>query len=196
MDDAEQRSGESSVRLLRRAQEGNRDALTELCERYGERLRRWTHGRLPAWARDGVDTEDIVQETLLQALGRLDAIELRHESTVRVYLYQAIRNRIRDQIRKIGRQGPREPASIDVPADDPSPLECVLGAENVQHYESALSRLRPEDREAIVLRLEIGGSYAELAEVLGRPTANAARMAVSRAMVRLVEEMSRERSDA
>src|SRR5690349_24985397 len=30
------------------------------------RLRRWTHGRLPAWARSAADTSDIVQDVLLR----------------------------------------------------------------------------------------------------------------------------------
>jgi DNA-directed RNA polymerase specialized sigma24 family protein len=53
----------------------------------------------------------------------------------------------------------------------------------------ALSRLRPEDREAIIGRVELGLSNHELAEVLGKPTANAARMAVERALFRLAKEM-------
>jgi RNA polymerase sigma-70 factor (ECF subfamily) len=191
-DEAGRGSRDSSIGLLRRAQRGNQQALAELCERYGVRLRRWAHGGLPQWARDAVDTEDIVQDTLLQAIRRLGSIEVRHEQTVAVYLHQAIRNRIRDQLRKIRRRPARETGTFDAPGAEPSPLECAIGAENVEMYEEALSRLRAEDREAIVLRLELGGTYAELAEVLGKPTANAARMAVSRAMVRLLDEMSRE----
>jgi len=40
-----------------------------------------------------------------------------------------------------------------------------------------------------VSRVEFGMSYEEVAEVLGKPSANAARMAVVRALVRLAEEM-------
>ena len=38
----------------------------------------------------------------------------------------------------------------------------------------------------------MGYSYEELAEVLGKPTAEAARKAAQRALVRLAEEMKRD----
>ena len=65
----------------------------------------------------------------------------------------------------------------------------MIGRETLEHYETALQRLRPEEREAIVARAEMGYSYEELAQVLGKPTADAARMAAQRALVHLAEEM-------
>jgi RNA polymerase sigma-70 factor (ECF subfamily) len=52
-------------------------------------------------------------------------------------------------------------------------------------------RLTPQERDAIVARIEMGYSYEEMAEALGKPTADAARKAAQRALVRLVEEMKR-----
>ena len=72
------------------------------------------------------------------------------------------------------------------------PLESAIGIEALERYEAALARLRPEEREAIVARVEMDGSYQEVAQALGKPSADAARMAVSRALLRLAEEMSRE----
>jgi DNA-directed RNA polymerase specialized sigma24 family protein len=60
-----------------------------------------------------------------------------------------------------------------------------------EDYEAALLRLRPEERDAIIGRVEMDLTYEELAETLGRPNANAARSAVVRAIVRLAEEMGR-----
>ena len=60
-------------------------------------------------------------------------------------------------------------------------------------YEEALERLKPEDREAIVGRVELGLSYDELALALEKPTADAARKTAQRALVRLAGEMRRER---
>ena len=116
---------------------------------------------------------------------------MRHRNTAAVYLHQAVRNKIRDQLRRVARRPPGASIPSQLPNAGPSPLECAIGAENVELYEEALSRLRPEDREAIFLRIELGGTYAELAEALGKPTASAARMAVSRALLRLTEEMGR-----
>ncbi len=58
----------SSLELLVRAQDGDEVARNELCARYLPRLRRWAHGRLPIWAREHLDTEDIVQDTLLRSV--------------------------------------------------------------------------------------------------------------------------------
>jgi RNA polymerase sigma-70 factor (ECF subfamily) len=70
-----------------------------------------------------------------------------------------------------------------------SPLEEAIGREAVDRYERALTRLRSEEREAIIARVEMGYSYEELAEALGKPSSDAARKAAERALVRLAEEM-------
>ena len=51
----------------------------------------------------------------------------------------------------------------------------------------------PEEREAIIARIELGLSHAEVAEALGKPSAAAAHMAVSRALIRLAREMAHDR---
>jgi RNA polymerase sigma-70 factor (ECF subfamily) len=63
----------------------------------------------------------------------------------------------------------------------------------VEAYEQALERLKAEEREAIIARVELGYSYEELAAMLDKPTADAARKAAERALVRLAEEMKRGR---
>ena len=55
--------------------------------------------------------------------------------------------------------------------------------------------VEPDDQELIVARVEMGGSYEELAESLGKPTQEAARKAAKRALVRLAEEMARDGDD-
>ena len=58
----------STSDLLRRAREGDSQALDDLIRRHQGPLRRWARGRLPRWTRDLRDTEDLVQETLTQTL--------------------------------------------------------------------------------------------------------------------------------
>lgn len=70
-----------------------------------------------------------------------------------------------------------------------SPLEEAIGSEAVERYERALERLKPEEREAIVARVELGYSYEDLATVLNKPSAEAARKSAERALIRLAEEM-------
>ena len=98
-------------------------------------------------------------------------------------------NRLRDELRRKG----RAPALVDVDEQhlvvQGSPLEEAIGAEAAARYVAALARLEPEEREAIIGRVEMEYSYSDLADVLGKPTADAARKATRRALLRLAEEM-------
>jgi RNA polymerase sigma-70 factor (ECF subfamily) len=185
---------QSSIELVRRARTGDTAAENELCVRYLPRLQRWAHGRLPAWARGSLDTHDLVQDTFMQVLQRLDQFEPRHEGAFQGYLRQALFNRVRDEIRRATRRGPASELNDDKATADPSPLEQAIGQETLERYEAALARLREEDREAIILRIELGYPYSEIVTALGKPSVAAAHMAVSRALVRLAEEMSHERT--
>ena len=179
----------STSDLLTRARAGDRGAIDELFARYLPPLRRWARGRLPGWTRDLRDTDDIVQETLVQTLGRIQEFEPRHEGALQAYLRQAVVNRVRDEIRRVGRRPASDALTEDYEDSAVSPLETAIGTEALERYEAALLRLRPEDRELIVARVEMGNSYQQIADAQGKATANAARMAVARALVRLAEEM-------
>ena len=85
------------------------------------------------------------------------------------------------------------------PADEirNKPVEAnqvFIGQETLERYEAALSRLKDDDREAIILRVEFGCSYPDIVTALGKPSLAAAHMAVSRALVRLAEEMAHGRA--
>jgi len=178
--------------LVERAKAGDDEALNHLFARYLPSLRRWASGRLPRWTRDLMDTDDLVQETVVRAVKRINRFESRHEGALQAYLRQAVVNRIRDEVRR-ARRAPVTDLLDDNAADTgASPLEEAIGAEAMERYEAALGRLRPEEREAIVTRVEMDGSYQDVAKALGKPSADAARMAVSRALLRLAQEMSRE----
>lgn len=182
---------DSTIHLLTRFQRGDQDALDRLFARYLPRLRRWASGRLPRWARDVADTHDLVQEVVLQTFRNIRGFEHRGEGALQAYLRQAVMNRIRDEFRKSGRRP--ELTDVDTGIQDAatSPLEAAVGAELLDDYDAALSRLTSDEREAIIARVELGLTYAEMAEALGKPSPDAARMAVTRALVRLAEEMGR-----
>ena len=182
---------DSTFDLEERAKSGDREALDRLFSRFLPALRRWASGRLPRWTRDLMDTDDLVQETVFRAVKRMDSFESRHEGALQAYLRQAIMNRIRDEVRRTKRSPMATELNENQTDHSDSPLEMAIGHEALERYEAALARLRPEEREAIVARVEMDGSYQEVAEKLGKPSADAARMAVSRALLRLAEEMNR-----
>jgi RNA polymerase sigma-70 factor, ECF subfamily len=185
---------DSTFDLVEQAKAGDRDALDRLFARYLPSLRRWASGRLPRWSRDLMDTDDLVQETVVRAVKRIDRFESRHEGALQAYLRQAVVNRIRDEVRRAKRSPMATPLDDNASDGSASPLETAIGAEALERYEAALARLRPEEREAIVARVEMDGSYQDVARALGKPSADAARMAVSRALLRLAEEMGRDES--
>jgi len=180
---------DSTFELIERVKGGDAEALDQVFARYLPALRRWASGRLPRWTRDLMSTDDLVQETFIRAMRGINRFEMRHEGALHGYLRQAIVNRVRDEVRR-GKRAPALTELDDHQADrDATPLELAIGEEALQRYEAALTRLRVEEREAIVARVEMGLSYQEIADALGKPTAEAARMAVSRALMRLAREM-------
>ena len=180
-----------TIDLVDRARAGDEEALSILFERHIPRLRKWATGRLPRWARDIADTTDLIHDTVLVTIKHLDTFEARGDGALQAYLRQAIINRIRNELRKLATRGAAATIDTGVPDAGTSPLDAAIAQQALERYDAALGRLKPADREAVVSRLEFGLSYAELAEALGKPTANAARMTVVRALTRLAEEMQR-----
>ena len=185
-------SSEATLDLLGRAQQGDEPALSALLERFRPRLERWSTGRIPARARGVLETSDLVQEVLVRTVRRIDLLEARSRREFHAYLRRALQNRIRDEIRRADVRPNAAPLLGHEPDPGDSPLELAIGREQAERYEAALARLKPEDREAIIAKMELQCSYAELADVLGKSSADAARMAVSRALVRLAEEIAHE----
>jgi RNA polymerase sigma-70 factor (ECF subfamily) len=182
-------SDEPTIELVVRARNGDRQAVEALLQRSIPHLKRWAHGKLPAAARNNLDTGDLVQDTVLHTLRRLDSFEPRHVGAMQAYLRQSVLNRIRDEVRRIG----RHPVSIelpeDMPSEEPSPEEQAVRAEAVSRYYEALGHIRPRDRELVVTRIEAQWTYDEIAKHFAMSTADAARMAVSRALRRLLDAL-------
>jgi len=182
-------SEETSLALLARARKGDAVALEALMGRYLTRLQRWASGRIPSGARGLLDTDDVVQDALLNTFRRLDHFEPRHDGALLAYLREAVANRIRNELR---RRVPARDTSIDLdalPSELRSPLEAVVSRQALERYERALSQLDESERAAIVGRFEMGYSYDALARAIERPSAEAARKLTERALRRLIALM-------
>ena len=180
---------ESSFDLILRAQGGDGSALDRLLSRYRPRLQRWASGRLPRYAREAVDTEDLVQEALIRTFRNFKDFEQRTEWGLQAYLRRAVVNRIRDELRRHGVRPRLEPLE-DGPASQASPLEIASGQETFEAYDRGLAALGELEREAVISRLELGCSYQEIADLIAKPTPDAARMVVARALDKLARSMS------
>ena len=180
---------EHTAVLLARIRSGDRAAREALFARYLPVLRRWATRRLPRSSRDMRDTDDLVQDTLLRVFARIETFENRGEGAFLAYLRQSLLNRIRDEIRASSTRPKRAELHESIADAAPSTLDQVIGRDRLERFERALASLDAEQREAIVLRMEFGFSHQQVAEAIGKPTANAARMTVARALVDLARAM-------
>jgi len=182
-------SDEPTIELVIRAKGGDRLAVEALLQRCLPPLKRWAHGKLPAAARGHLDTGDLVQDAVLHVLGRLHVFEPRHVGAMQAYLRRAVINQICDEVRRVSRQPPPTELPEDLPSDRTSPLEAAIQSETYQRYRDALTQLTPKDREMVVARIEVQWSLGEIAQRFGMRTVDAARMAVTRALRRLSNQL-------
>lgn len=186
-------SDEPTMELVVRARGGDRRAVEALLQRSIPHLKRWAHGKLPAAARNTLDTGDLVQETVLHVLRKLDTFMPLHVGAMQAYLRRSVLNRVRDEVRKIGRHPASTELPDDMPSEEPSPEEQAVRKEAVSQYFDALGVLNSRDRQLVVTRIEAQWTYDEIGEHFGMPSSDAARMAVTRALARLLDTVRNRR---
>ncbi len=152
-------------------------------------LLRWARRRLPARARRRMDTGDLVQEALVGALVHLPDLDERDPERVRAYVQQAIRNRIRDELRRSALGEVATTEDEDAPEPRPGPLDEAIAADNERRFRAALGGLSPHDQALVTGRLDLELSYEQLADSLGLASADAARVAARRAMLKLARRL-------
>jgi RNA polymerase sigma factor (sigma-70 family) len=182
---------ESSFELLEQAKSGDPDALDRLLRRYLMPLRRWASGRLPRSARDISDTQDVVQEAIVHTLKHLQDFQPTRDGALHAYLRTAVMNRIRDELRRARRRPAPKELDENMAAAGGSPLATAISQEAFDRYEAALGQLREEEREIVIARVDFGLAYEEIAIALGRPSADAARVAVRRSLLKIADIMKR-----
>jgi RNA polymerase sigma-70 factor (ECF subfamily) len=178
---------ESTAELLGRVRGGDTAARERLVAQYLPMLKRWAHGRLPSSARGMVETDDLVQVSLIRALDHVGEFEPRREGAFLAYLRRILLNALRDEIRRSARRPAEERLPDDLTDQRPSLLEQTIGREAVESYETALASLPEAQQEAVILRIEFGFDYQQIAEAVGSPSSKAAHMMVSRALLRLAK---------
>lgn len=180
-------SDDSTIELVLKAQSGDRFALEALLQRCLPSLRRWAHGKLPPRARDSMDTNDLVQEVTLRVLVRLDTFEPRHVGAMQAFLRKAVINKIRDEVRRVSRRPIHTEPMETIPSDEETPEEIFIRKQAYDRYQAALTRLTSKNRELVVARIEAQWAIQQVMDYFGFVTIAAARMAVTRALRRLMK---------
>lgn len=184
---------DSTVNLLKRIRSGDSRARDLLLQRYMPVLKRLARGKVPSRARPLVDTDELVQRTMTAVFQRMDSFEHRHEGAFLAYLRKVLHNKILD----IARQANPELTEVDggIPYGGPSPIEDLIGKQRLESYYRALDSLKDQARQGVIMRLEMGYTFEEIAVAIECPSANAARMLIGRALARMAALMSGHQED-
>lgn len=164
-------------RLIVAAQRGDRPAFAQLVERYWDRLYRWLYHL----TRDQHTAEDLVQESFLKAFAGLKKFQA--GTNFAAWLFRIAHNNYANQYRASSR--PREALPDNLSDSQPGPLDQAVSAEALHNLGRAIHRLPAEFRAALLLRVEEGLSFRQIAEVLDL-TEETARWRVFKARQKLL----------
>jgi len=188
--------------LVALAKGGDNSALNQLCNVYGERVRRIVRLRMGRELRSQLESMDLVQDVLMCALRDLGDFTYRSEGDFLRWLGRIAENRIRDNLEKLhankrdirkeiplgnGRRATSGRLSgVPGPARNTTPSVILSRREELDKLEKAIDQLKPEYREVIVLAKIDGLSYNQIGERLGK-SADAVGHLLLRAMVALTD---------
>ncbi len=175
----------TTILLLSKIRSGDAAAIDELVKIYYPILHQWAKGRMPFYHRDLVETSDIVHEALMNAIKHIHKLKAERPGAFFAYLRTIILNRIRREIS----QSKVRPQAVGNELKQ-SQLRHSDHLDLLIQYDDALSRLDEEQREAVIMRFEFGLSFEEIADLIKKPSADAARMYIKRSLVELTQAMS------
>ena len=176
--------------LMRRHQQGDRDAFAELFRRHRDRL--WAVALRTTGHPE--DAADALQEAMISAYTR--AASFRGDAAVTTWLHRIVVNACLDRLRRAKvRRAEALPDDLEesmrrgaVVAADPDggPESTALASERRRMLLDALAQLSPEHREALVLVDMEGYPVAEAAAVLDCPVGTV-KSRCARGRTRLLE---------
>lgn len=170
--------------LLNKYKQGDDSSIDELFSMFQPALIRWAHGRIPLQAKNFMDTEDMVQDTMLLAFKNIDRIKAKRPGSFFTYLRTIFLNQIKQELRK------NKPFQLSITqSSNEHQLAYEKDLNTLIAYDDAINKLAEEENEAVILRMEFGFSYQEIADLMKRPSANSTRMYISRALVKMAESM-------
>ena len=170
--------------LIQTAQSGDRAAQAALVERYWERLYRW----LFHLTHDAHTAEDLTQDTFLKALVNLTRFQA--GTNFAAWLFRIGHNNYANHYRARGRQ--REALSDDLPDRAFGPVEEAVSQESLRELAKALDRVPADLKAALLLRVEEGLSFRQIAEILDL-TEETARWRVFKARQKLLQALAPQR---
>ena len=163
-DKSNRREKRGEVRLIQRAQQGDRQALGELYKRHVDLIYRYVYTRV----RDEAAGEDLTAEVFLKALEGLSAYEARGYP-FRAWLYRIARARTVGYWR-------REERRPEVALEDTLPTEGSHSEQLVEMQDQwgramdLVAQLTDDQQDVLILRFIDELTLSEIAEALGKTT--------------------------
>lgn len=184
----------SDAKFLRRAIEGDADALAQLLALHGPQVERTL--RIDARWCAHLDPADVMQVTYLEAFRHIREFDLTRANRFETWLRQLAENNLRDAVRGLARQkrGRRDGRVTGEAADlalaqvglSDTPSRVMRRADRALSLEAAIARL-PSDYAQVIRLVDLEGrSVAEVALAMKR-SAGAIHMLRARAQDRLRE---------
>lgn len=174
----------SDEQFVREAQAGGPEAFRKLFHRHKDAVYSYCLRILG----NPFDAEDAAQEAFVQSYEGLSTLD--HPASFRYWLYTIVRNEVFGRLRhrKQYHQVTLDDADDEVWEVD-TPFEQTVRGERAAFLRHLLDRLRPEYREALILREQEGFTYAEIAAVTGASEAavKACLFKARRALMRVAE---------
>ncbi len=163
---ADDESSLSGPLAMVRVGRGDRDAFDAVFERYRDDV----FAFLLRMVLDRLAAEDLLQETFMRVFR--EAARYDPCRPLQPWIFRIARNLAVDHLRSRGRWRPQslvgaDDAAIDVEDDATSPVDEAAAREREALLHEGLGRLRPSQREIIVLIDLEGKRYEEVAELLG-----------------------------
>jgi RNA polymerase sigma factor (sigma-70 family) len=108
--------------------------------------------------------QDVLQDVFVRFIESIDTFEL--TGSLKGYLAQCVANRARDYLRRNRRrEGESLEAAHAVESHREEPLQAAIAVEQQQRLLVALAELPQEQREAVLLHLQAGLKFREIAGV-------------------------------
>lgn len=149
-------------RVIARCQQGDRDALRALFERYKDRvysIALYSLGGDPQLA------SDVTQQVFIKLMTRIG--QFRGDSDFATWLYRLVVNTCRDEQRKQRRWVPLADSLFMTATVKQTQAAQYATKELAQQVQHALGELKPKLRWPLLLRYVEGLSYEEIGKVLG-----------------------------
>lgn len=198
-----------SLVLFRRAKDGDARACEAFFARYTPHVHHLAQQQMGHRVRALAESADIAQDTLVEAVEDLDALQVEGRSHLRRLFARMVKHRIsaicrhyradrrdRDREQPIDyHAGESSDGMIEHATVGPGPLESLERMESLDNLRECIAELRPEHRQVVSLRLLRRRSWEAVAQELGRTTPDAARMLHRRAMLDLRRLMRQRQRD-